>query len=877
MKTKAVVFSVMLSVLLALPLLVLAWGDSDVLLHLDMNHIVERESTYYVVGADGEMVVISPTLLSGLESYWTLDETSGVRYDSHGANNLTDNNTVGYTSSGVVNNAADFVAANTEYLSISDNASLSLDGDQSFTWAGWYYLNNASTNQVIIDKAVAPDNEDREYRLKITNGEFKVIIGNGTHYVDIESPPLTDTTWYYFALVHDSSNDMVTLHTNDIVTTTSWISGTQDTTSPVYFGYQTNNSNPLDGMIDEVGFWKRPLTDSEITAIYNDSYGLTYTDFQPGTISESGISNAHFDLSDQISDISNNATWSARLLYTPGYDADATWPNDAMLWDTRGSSDSARVYLQFDDSDDEYHVWINGADRLQSSTQTFDAGEEQDVIIVLDYNNDAYAIYVNGVLADAESEILSAPTLTDWMLGSDYTGANYPGATIGEYTIFDMALTPSDVGGLYGESMTRQSSGGTSDLTSGLSAYWQLNEDYGTRADSWGDHDLTDNNTVLHAAGIISQSAQFDATAMEYLSHGNIATLDTNGDDFTASAWVYLDSLSEGGVMARDDEYTLYYDETLNRFAVTLDDSTCTTSTTLYVGDTSVEIDTWYILVAWLDTTNNELGLRVNDSETIISYDIGVCDTSSTGNVFTIGKTPNDDYFDGRIDEAAFWQRVLSPIERSYISKGYYGDMGNPDAGDQPEVFIPFVARDYTEPEGTPTPFPYPTPTEESPFIGVDYSGDTSWTEWAEIIEDFFNPIFTNVDEAEAGLNELRGDVCGQGFDVAGAGFLAGNNPDDPLEVELGDDPSILDISYTFGIALGRPFGYVKALYSWLPAISNSHNVLGLNFFVILIYSTTAGIIWIAFVVIVTYSMYFIRTVIDLIIQIYELIPAKAT
>ena len=45
---------------------------------------------------------------TGLVSYWALDETSGTRYDSHGSNDLTDNNTVGYTT-GVQGNAADFI------------------------------------------------------------------------------------------------------------------------------------------------------------------------------------------------------------------------------------------------------------------------------------------------------------------------------------------------------------------------------------------------------------------------------------------------------------------------------------------------------------------------------------------------------------------------------------------------------------------------------------------------------------------------------------------------------------------------------------------------------------------------------------------------
>ena len=56
------------------------------------------------------------SLLTGLVSWWNLDETSGTRADSVGSNHLTDVNTVGYAA-GKIGNAASFVAANNETLS----------------------------------------------------------------------------------------------------------------------------------------------------------------------------------------------------------------------------------------------------------------------------------------------------------------------------------------------------------------------------------------------------------------------------------------------------------------------------------------------------------------------------------------------------------------------------------------------------------------------------------------------------------------------------------------------------------------------------------------------------------------------------------------
>src|SRR6185295_10218115 len=83
------------------------------------------------------------TIPNNLVAYWKLDETSGSRSDSFGSNTLTDNNTVGSTA-GKVGNAAQFIQANTEYLSAADNAALSV-ADIDFTFAFWVYLDSKTT------------------------------------------------------------------------------------------------------------------------------------------------------------------------------------------------------------------------------------------------------------------------------------------------------------------------------------------------------------------------------------------------------------------------------------------------------------------------------------------------------------------------------------------------------------------------------------------------------------------------------------------------------------------------------------------------------------------------------------------------------------
>ncbi|MBU0513002.1 MAG: hypothetical protein KJ638_15045, partial [Chloroflexi bacterium] len=58
-------------------------------------------------GVDEDVSPEEQFSIDGLVAWWSLDETSGTRYDSHGGNHLSDNNTVGY-STGKQGNSANF-------------------------------------------------------------------------------------------------------------------------------------------------------------------------------------------------------------------------------------------------------------------------------------------------------------------------------------------------------------------------------------------------------------------------------------------------------------------------------------------------------------------------------------------------------------------------------------------------------------------------------------------------------------------------------------------------------------------------------------------------------------------------------------------------
>jgi hypothetical protein len=211
-------------------------------------------------------------------AYWTLDEASGTRADTVGTNHLTDNNTVG-SAVGKIGTAGSFVRASSEYLSRADNAALSL-GASDLTISAWVYLNSKPGGpNCIVSKYQSGTNEyllyydgsaDRFRLLVYTSGSLVWVTANVPG-----SPALS--TWHHVVGTFTLSGATGRLIVNDGTADSASGSGTpNDSTWAFTIGANALGTEAFDGRIDEVGIWKRVLTATEITALYNGGAGLTY-------------------------------------------------------------------------------------------------------------------------------------------------------------------------------------------------------------------------------------------------------------------------------------------------------------------------------------------------------------------------------------------------------------------------------------------------------------------------------------------------------------------------------------------------------------------------------------------------------------------------
>lgn len=206
-----------------------------------------------------------PLQQTGIVSYWKLDETSGTRADSIGANTLTDNNTV-LSGTGKVGNAADFEDANSEYLSGADSDDFDFGAD-GYSISKWIYFESVGTPRIwSIGGNYA---SGKGLQLAYSGGTLTLYNNGNAGTTDLFTWTPTAGVWYHLCITRDGANVKLTVNSATISSSanTDVIDGsTGGMTLGVWSG--TLNSY-FDGLMDEFLLNKRWFRDEEIKTIYN--------------------------------------------------------------------------------------------------------------------------------------------------------------------------------------------------------------------------------------------------------------------------------------------------------------------------------------------------------------------------------------------------------------------------------------------------------------------------------------------------------------------------------------------------------------------------------------------------------------------------------
>lgn len=211
--------------------------------------------------------------------------------DSHGGHSVTNVGAAAFVA-GKVGDAVEVVRSPADYLSVANTAGLH-PGTDDFAVSFWMYahaLDSPNSYQSVIGFGgtsagdvgfnVAQRNDTNiyvHYADGTTRTELRLEPWQTTH-------PLGPETWLHIVVTFDRDGLMRLWVNGDAVASVSL----PDSANPVdlqpgaAFLVGNGFANLFNGLVDEVAYWHRLLTDEEIGILYGSGSGVTYTDVAGG-------------------------------------------------------------------------------------------------------------------------------------------------------------------------------------------------------------------------------------------------------------------------------------------------------------------------------------------------------------------------------------------------------------------------------------------------------------------------------------------------------------------------------------------------------------------------------------------------------------------
>ena len=663
-----------------------------------------------------KLVASGSTLLDGLVSYWPLNEVSGVRYDAVGTNHLTDNNTVGAVLRGPEGTVANFVAANSEDLS---NASAVVPGSAAYSVVAWVNTNTAS-NQNIWDMSAG--NQMRATIRTFGVAEF-------VHAGYSASQAITYNVWSMVACWWDGTKMYVSVNNATPAEAAVTDAGTA---SAMRIG-GNYGSWYMNGKVATPAVWSRTLTSDERTALFASGNGLRYADLPAGLLTDlvswwelDEVSGVRYDSHGSNDLTDNNTVGSANsgprgtvarfvkanseYLRSDAFSQDlsagwtaSTWVRESSLpsgdwvnawllernhtWGVTATIEIKRVVV----SNQVYYACAVGDGTTQIDVHGYGVGllpysdvlnKWVRVVVQFDPNHlpANLRMWVNGVERFGHNwNVLPGPLYNGnpQSIQLNYTvqgGTAQIDGDIGATGIWSRILSEAEIE----EVGDKQYDDLSAELKAGLLAWYDLDEQSGTRADRTGAHDLTDYNTV---GSVINAGAAMDGAAAK-LTQGDGDWLQKSDfvapDEYTISMWVNGGTggspwLTAVTTWASAVQFAIYAGTANVVYHLIGDVSGNYTYAQAYIGNTAPEFTTagWFHVVAWLGSDGIP-HLSLNGGDEYIGAAAPPDALYRTPVQLRIGASAVG-AVTASVDEVAIWDRVLTADERAELFRAGAG------------------------------------------------------------------------------------------------------------------------------------------------------------------------------------------------------------
>jgi hypothetical protein len=229
------------------------------------------------------------TLTTNLVAYYKLEDAT----DFWGSYNLTNNNSISFTS-GKVNNCGDSGSGNTNRSLTNSTSSIITSGTMPLSVSAWVNVNEQPG--ALVDFISVQDGDvfiGYELGYRDVSGTKKIFAerfkpGVADDIIE-HATTLTIGTWYHLVLTWDGST--LKLYLNNSLVVSGAFSGVGNANRGdgiSLFARITSGGTPLSerfasAKMDEVGIWSKALSTQEISDLYNGGAGQTMIEVFPSS------------------------------------------------------------------------------------------------------------------------------------------------------------------------------------------------------------------------------------------------------------------------------------------------------------------------------------------------------------------------------------------------------------------------------------------------------------------------------------------------------------------------------------------------------------------------------------------------------------------
>lgn len=414
----------------------------------------------------GLFLVATPTFAgvntADLNGYWSLEE-NGFNYLDETSNNVdfnsnvasSQNTTAKYGTYSQWFNGGSSGVGGSKY--VTNTQSWGLD-NANFTFNAWVYPNFLTGSYGGNFDAIISQNVLDVWLGVEQDGRIRAHLGGSSKYIDLPAGTLnSNNVWHMITLTWDGTTPKI--YVNGTYVTPSGSAGTPSMTGGGQLHVATFNNgqnNNWQGNLDELSAWSATLDAGNITALYNNGYGLFYNStsgafdidpaptglnlnleryytFDSTNTDEQGNYNAN-DVSTISYDTGNKKLGSASVLYNAQYEGKEVGQlNTDIHGGTQEFTYNFWVELDAVNTASTYDDWvINDWQGTGGNTDDFLVAVRNGKWAILNKYNGASVLQLDGPSAS-----------TNWDMVTIYRNSTHIGISVNDGTPVTQAFTGS--------------------------------------------------------------------------------------------------------------------------------------------------------------------------------------------------------------------------------------------------------------------------------------------------------------------------------------------------------------------------------------------------------------------------------------------------